>query len=125
MGQAGILRGGWLPPLSGANAAVGRVPIGRTQRVPLRKLPHKSAPCLAYVYARQGALLWGSLRRGTLWVRPIGTRPTAAFAPDSGGSQPPRRMPACPISRQRFHLSVVHKAEPFRENHASCDVPCD
>src|ERR1039458_2893767 len=45
-------------------------------------------------------------------LRPIGNRPdpegTPAFAPDSGGSQPPRRLPACPTSRQRFHSYVVH-----------------
>src|ERR1035441_8726011 len=41
-------------------------------------------------------------------LRPIGNRPTAAFEWDSGGSQPPRRLPACPTSRQRLHLSVAH-----------------
>jgi hypothetical protein len=41
-------------------------------------------------------------------LRPIGNRPTVAFAADSGGSQPPRRLPACPTSRQGFHLYVVH-----------------
>jgi len=30
VGQAGSLRGGWLPPLSGANAAGGRSTIGRS-----------------------------------------------------------------------------------------------
>src|ERR1039457_3996571 len=41
-------------------------------------------------------------------LRPIVNRPTAAIAADSGGSQPPRRLPACPTSRQRFHFNVVH-----------------
>src|ERR1017187_3822022 len=31
-----------------------------------------------------------------------------ALARDSGGSQPPRGLPACPTSRQRFHFYVVH-----------------
>src|ERR1035437_6327625 len=44
-------------------------------------------------------------------LRPIVNRPDAALAPDGGGSQPPRRLPACPTSRQRFHFYVVH---PFR-----------
>src|SRR5450759_4036122 len=44
-------------------------------------------------------------------LRPIVNRPTAAFTPDSGGSQPPRRLPACPTSRQRFHLYVAHPRE--------------
>src|SRR5664280_2311708 len=41
-------------------------------------------------------------------LRPIDNRPDAALAPDGGGSQPPRRLPACPTSRQRFHFYVVH-----------------
>src|ERR1017187_6900487 len=41
-------------------------------------------------------------------LRPIVNRPDAALAPDGGGSQPPRRLPACPTSRQRFHFYVVH-----------------
>src|ERR1035438_7099458 len=41
-------------------------------------------------------------------LRPIVKRPDAALAPDGGGSQPPRRLPACPTSRQRFHFYVVH-----------------
>src|ERR1019366_3036362 len=40
-------------------------------------------------------------------LRPIVNRPNAALAPDGGGSQPPRRLPACPTSRQRFHFYVV------------------
>src|ERR1017187_2513169 len=31
-------------------------------------------------------------------LRPIGNRPTAALARDSGGNQPPRRLPTCPTS---------------------------
>src|ERR1039458_2658896 len=34
-------------------------------------------------------------------LRPIVNRPDAALAPDGGGSHPPRRLPACPTSRQR------------------------
>src|ERR1017187_7900523 len=45
-------------------------------------------------------------------LRPIINRPDAALAPDGGGSQPPRRLPACPTSRQRFHFYVVHPGEP-------------
>src|ERR1039457_890592 len=41
-------------------------------------------------------------------LRPIVNRPDAALAPDGGGSQPPRRLLACPTSRQRFHFYVVH-----------------
>src|ERR1017187_10529972 len=41
-------------------------------------------------------------------LRPIVNRPDAALAPDGGGIQPPRRLPACPTSRQRFHFYVVH-----------------
>jgi hypothetical protein len=33
-------------------------------------------------------------------LRRVGNPPTAAFATDSGGSQPPRRLPACPTSRR-------------------------
>ena len=48
----------------------------------------------------------GQLGRGTLWVRPIVNRPTAAFARESGGSpgcpsgraQAANRLPACPTS---------------------------
>src|ERR1039458_7408822 len=50
-------------------------------------------------------------------LRPIVNRPTAAIAADSGGSQPPRRLPACPTSRQRFHFNVVH---PFGFAFAKC-----
>ena len=46
-------------------------------------------------------------------LRPIVNRPDAALAPDGGGSQPPRRLPACPTSRQRFHFYLVH---PVSEN---------
>src|ERR1039457_5908476 len=35
-----------------------------------------------------------------------GREPSAG--PAGGGSQPPRRLPACPTSRQRFHFYVVH-----------------
>jgi hypothetical protein len=41
-------------------------------------------------------------------LRPIVNRPTVAFAPESGGSQPPRRIPSCPSSRQRFHFYGAH-----------------
>ena len=57
IGPATGSRGGWLPPLSGANAAVGRLKIGRTQRGAPAKLPHKRAACLAYTYARMKAVL--------------------------------------------------------------------
>jgi hypothetical protein len=58
VGQAGSLRGGWLPPLSGANAR-GTLWVGPIANRPqLTKLPHNSAPSLAYTYARsQSALL--------------------------------------------------------------------
>src|ERR1022692_2560925 len=46
-------------------------------------------------------------------LRPIVNRPDAALAPDGGGSQPPRRLPACPTSRQRFHFYVVHPCLPL------------
>src|ERR1019366_3612204 len=56
-------------------------------------------------YARQGALLWGSLVScGRLAIGQL------AFARDSGGCQPPRRLPACPTSRQRLHFHVAHPA---------------
>src|ERR1039457_1447447 len=41
-------------------------------------------------------------------LRPIVNGREAALAPDGGGSQPPRRLPACPTSRQRFHFYIVH-----------------
>src|ERR1019366_5169899 len=41
-------------------------------------------------------------------LRPIVNRPDAALAPHGGGSQPPRRLPACPTSRQRFHFYGAH-----------------
>src|ERR1022692_1892137 len=67
----------------------------------------KAAWLRAYVYARLGALLWGSLAScGRLAIGRT-QRVPPAFAPDSGGSQPPRRLPACPTSRQRFHFYVV------------------
>src|ERR1035441_4294952 len=58
----------------------------------------KTACIRAYVYARQAARLWGSLAGIPLWVRPIVNRPTAALAPDGGGSQPPRLPVAGPIA---------------------------
>src|ERR1017187_2809808 len=59
---------------------------------------------------KAGALLWGSLAScGRLAIGRT-QRVPPAFAPDSGGSQPPRRLPACPTSRQRFHSYVVHRA---------------
>src|ERR1035438_2306097 len=45
------------PPPVSANAAVGRLTIGRTQRGIPAKLPHKRAACLAYTYARMQAVL--------------------------------------------------------------------
>jgi len=39
VGQAGSLLGGWLPPLSPANVAVGRLPT----RPQLATLPHSTA----------------------------------------------------------------------------------
>src|ERR1035438_9274154 len=53
-------------------------------------------------------------------LRPIVNRPDVALAPDGGGSQPPRRLPACPTSRQRFHFYVVH---PQRDNEIARDLP--
>src|ERR1017187_5347662 len=35
-------------------------------------------------------------------LRPIVNRPTGAFAADSGGKQPPRRLPACPTAFRRI-----------------------
>src|ERR1019366_8866509 len=68
----------------------------------------KAAWLRAYVYARLGALLWGSLAScGRLAIGRT-QRVPPAFAPDSGGSQPPRRLPACPTSRQRFHFYAAH-----------------
>src|ERR1019366_6694137 len=68
----------------------------------------KAAWLRAYVYARLGALLWGSLAScGRLAIGRT-QRVPPAFATDSGGSQPPRRLPACPTSRRRFHSYVVH-----------------
>jgi hypothetical protein len=40
-------------------------------------------------------------------LRPIVNRPTAAFAPDSGGSQPPRWLPACPTGYAPVIFSVI------------------
>src|ERR1035441_2071215 len=62
----------------------------------------KTACIRAYVYARQAARLWGSLAGVPLWVRPIVNRPTAALAPDSGDSQPPRLPVAGPIAPPRW-----------------------
>src|ERR1035441_5889057 len=46
---------------------------------------------------------------GAAWqAAALSIGPDAALAPDGGGSQPPRRLPACPTSRQRFHSHVVH-----------------
>src|ERR1019366_5870920 len=39
VGQAGSLRGGWLPPPSGANAASGRLTIGRSLPICPTKAP--------------------------------------------------------------------------------------
>src|ERR1017187_2798122 len=60
----------------------------------LTKLPHNGAPCLAYTYAR----ICGRLAIGQ----------TAVLARDDGSKQPPRRLPACPTERQRFHSHVAH-----------------
>ena len=57
VGQAGSLRGGWLPPLSGANARGTRWVGPIANRPQLAKLPHNSAPSLAYTYARSQAAL--------------------------------------------------------------------
>src|ERR1700676_361994 len=43
-------------------------------------------------------------------LRPIANRPTAALAPYSGGSQPPRRLPACPTSRSNS-LYLAHSTD--------------
>ena len=57
---------------------------------------------------KAGALLWGNLAScGRLAIGRT-QRVPPAFAPDSGGSQPPRRLPASPTSRQRFYSYVVH-----------------
>src|ERR1017187_10330332 len=45
-GRLAAWRGGWLPPPSGANAASGRLTIGRTQRVPLPSCPTKAPAAL-------------------------------------------------------------------------------
>src|ERR1039458_7581543 len=58
---------------------------------------------------KAGALLWGNLAScGRLAIGRT-QRVPPAFAPDSGGTQPPRRLPACPTSCQRFHSYVVHQ----------------
>jgi len=52
---------------------------------------------------KAGTPLWGSLIScGRLSIGLV------ALPPDSGGSQPPRRLPACPTSRQPFHSYVAH-----------------
>src|ERR1017187_3110938 len=57
---------------------------------------------------KAGALLWGSLIScGRLAIGPTQGVPRT-FAPDRGGSQPPRRLPACPTSWQRSHSCVAH-----------------
>ena len=60
-------------------------------------------------YARQETPLWGSLVScGRLAIGPT-QRVPRAFARESGGRQPPRRLPACPTSRQRCHSYVALK----------------
>ena len=49
--------GGWLPPLSGANAGGTLWVRPIANRPQLAKLPHNSAPSLAYTYARSQAAL--------------------------------------------------------------------
>src|ERR1039457_4339015 len=53
VGQAGSLRGGWLPPLSAAIAAVGRLTIGRS----LPSCPTGAPPAWRTTYAQMQALL--------------------------------------------------------------------
>src|ERR1039457_4120586 len=53
VGQAGSLRGGWLPPLSAAIAAVGRLTIGRS----LPSCPTGSPPAWRTTYSQMQALL--------------------------------------------------------------------
>jgi hypothetical protein len=70
--------------------------------------------------AAQVAALAGKSDPGTLRnFTPILTLPTHvipyALAPDSGGSQPPRRLPACPTLRQRFHFHVAPPRRPRRK----------
>src|ERR1035438_69388 len=57
VGQAGSLRGGWLPPLSGASAGGTLWVRPIDNRPQLARLPHNSVPCLAYTYARIQAVL--------------------------------------------------------------------
>src|ERR1017187_9106574 len=53
VGQAGSLRGGWLPPLSAAIAAGGRLTIGRS----LPSCPTGAPPAWRTTYAQLQALL--------------------------------------------------------------------
>src|ERR1035441_6247648 len=55
-------------------------------------------------YVRQETPLWGSLVScGRLVIGPTRGVPRA-FARESGGRQPPRRLPACPTSREQCHV---------------------
>jgi hypothetical protein len=54
---------------------------------------------------------------GQLKLRPIANRPTTAFAPASGGNQPPRRIPSCPTSRQHPLATRIKAGEmKYEEN---------
>src|ERR1017187_3184634 len=67
VGQAGSLRGGWLPPLSAAIAAVGRLTIGRS----LPSCPTGAPPAWRTTYAQMQALFLADESRR----RPLSCRP--------------------------------------------------
>jgi hypothetical protein len=119
VGQAGSLRGGCLPPLSGASAAVGRLTIGRS----LPSRPTK-APCLAYTYAQIPPVLL--MNRAGLhffvahppaphaWCRgPPGPQPSGAPTGSAAGMTfTPARMLRNPIRDGHYNGGSVGDQNP-------------
>src|ERR1035441_7006604 len=61
------------------------------------------------------ARLWG----GLVSCGRLSNRPTAALARDSGGSQPPRRLPARPTLRPRAYASCAYSPQLFKRDVSS------
>ena len=61
-----------------------------------------------------GDMLVGQAVGQVVNLRPIGNRPTAALALESGGSQPPRSLPSCP--------TLLGAEKPLQLNRASANA---
>src|ERR1035438_2274962 len=90
---------------SSSSRATGRERISRSERLSKLRIPYCDTECALRTRRnsspRQGTLLWGSLAScGRLSIGPA-LRVPRAFARDSGGCQPPRRLPACPLHQVR------------------------